>query len=169
MPSTRLLRIPVFALALLAVPAAQSLRAQDLGIDVGKQAPGAIVTGLDGKSVDIGSYVGKTPMLIEFWAYWCPRCRDLEPTLLAAEKKYGSRMKFIGVAVSINQTARQAKSYAEKHGLKHQIVYDTDGNAADAYDAPATSYVVVVDRTGKVVYTGVGGDQNLEAAIKKAL
>jgi ribosomal protein S5 len=34
---------------------------------------------------------------------------------------------------------------------------------------PATSYVVVLDRKGKVVYTGVGGDQDLEAAIRKAL
>jgi TATA-box binding protein (TBP) (component of TFIID and TFIIIB) len=37
-----------------------------------------------------------------------------------------------------------------------------------AYDVPATSYVVVVDKTGKIVYTGVGGTQNLEAAIKRA-
>jgi ribosomal protein S5 len=34
---------------------------------------------------------------------------------------------------------------------------------------PATSHVVVIDKHGKVVYTGVGGDQDLEAAIKKAL
>jgi thiol-disulfide isomerase/thioredoxin len=148
---------------------ARALRAQDLGIDVGKRAPAAIVHTLDGKSVDLGSYVGKMPMFIEFWAVWCPNCRHLEPALIAAEKKYGSRMKFIGVAVAINQTAERVKLYAEKHGLKHQIVFDTEGNAAEAYDAPATSYIVIVDRAGKIVYTGVGGDQNLEAAIKKAL
>ena len=41
------------------------------------------------------------------------------------------------------------------------------GEATGAYDVPATSYVVVVDRTGKIVYTGVGGDQGpkIEAAI----
>ena len=38
-----------------------------------------------------------------------------------------------------------------------------------AFDAPATSYVVVLDKTGKVVYTGLGGKQNLDAAIQKAL
>ncbi|MDP9179230.1 MAG: redoxin family protein, partial [Gemmatimonadota bacterium] len=91
------------------------------------------------------------------------------PALLAAEKKYGARMKFIGVAVSVNQTPARVKAYSQKHGLKHLIVFDTEGEAADAYDAPATSYVVVVNRAGKVVYTGLGGDQNLEAAIRKAL
>ena len=39
----------------------------------------------------------------------------------------------------------------------------------NTYDAPATSYVVVLDKTGKVVYTGVGGKQDVEAAVKKAM
>jgi len=34
---------------------------------------------------------------------------------------------------------------------------------------PATSYVVLVDRSGKVVYTGLGGDQDLAAALKKVM
>jgi len=170
MPSSRSLKI-ILAVALTsaALAAARPLSAQDLGIDVGKRAPAAIVQTLDGKQLDIGQYVGKTPMLIEFWATWCPLCRELEPALLAAQKKYGSRVQFIGVAVAINQTPERVKAYTAKHGLVHQIVYDAEGNAATAYDAPGTSYIVVVDRTGKVVYTGLGGDQNLEAAIKKAL
>ena len=163
------LGIRFLLLPLAAAAVAGPLRAQDSGIKLGKRAPAAVVRTLDGKAVDLGAYVGKTPMFLEFWATWCPRCRDLEPALLAAEKKYGARMKFIGVAVSVNQTPERVKAYTAKHGLKHLIVFDTEGNAADAYDAPATSYVVVVDRAGKVVYTGVGGDQNLEAAIRKAL
>ena len=61
------------------------------------------------------------------------------------------------------------KLYAEKHGLPLEVYFDRKGTATDAYDAAATSYVVVVDKTGTVVYTGLGGSQNLEAAIKKAL
>ena len=163
------LRIALLTVATLGSTAAHSLRAQDLGIDVGKRAPAAMVRTLDGKPFDLGSYVGRAPMLLEFWATWCPKCRELEPALLDAEKKYGSRVKFIGVAVSINESPERVKAYTAKHGLRHQIVFDTDGNAADAYDAPATSYVVVVDRAGKVVYTGLGGTQDLEAAIRKAL
>jgi thiol-disulfide isomerase/thioredoxin len=163
------LRIALLTAAAFTLTAAHSLRAQDLGIEVGKRAPAAMVRTLDGKPFDIGSYVGRAPMLLEFWATWCPNCRELEPALVAAEKKYGSRVKFIGVAVSINESPERVKAYTAKHGLKHQIVFDADGNAADAYDAPATSYVVVVDRTGKVVYTGLGGTQDLEAAIRKAL
>jgi thiol-disulfide isomerase/thioredoxin len=158
-----------FAIAALLVAAPSLMRAQDLGIDVGKRAPSAVVHTLDGKPFDLGTYVGKAPMLIEFWATWCPKCKELEPSLIAAQKKYGAQVKFIGVAVAINENVERVKAYTAKHALKHLILFDTDGNAAEAYDAPATSYVVVVDKSGKVVYTGVGGDQNLEAAIRKAL
>jgi hypothetical protein len=48
-------------------------------------------------------------------------------------------------------------------------VYDRRGDASEAYDAPATSYVVIVDAAGKVAYTGVGGTQDLDAAIARAL
>ena len=146
------------------------LQAQETGLPVGAKAPtSTVVETLDGKSFDIGQYVGKTPMLLEFWATWCPLCKQLEPTMIDVAKRYGSKVKFIGVAVSVNQTPERVKLYAEKHGLPMEVYYDRKGAAADGYDAAATSYVVIVDKTGTVVYTGLGGTQNLETAIKKAL
>jgi predicted transcriptional regulator len=87
----------------------------------------------------------------------------------AMHTKYGEKMTFVGVAVSVNQSPERAKLYVEKHELKWEQVFDRRGNATGAYDAPATSYVVVLDKAGKVVYTGLGGKQDLETAIKKAL
>jgi thiol-disulfide isomerase/thioredoxin len=142
--------------------------AQDLGIEVGSQAPAVIVHSLDGKQVDLAQYIGKTPMLIEFWATWCANCRELMPALLEAEKKFGKKVKFVALAVAINQSPERVRRYIAAHPLPHETYYDTDGKAAGAFDAPATSYVVVLDKGGKVVYTGLGGKQDLEAALKKA-
>lgn len=157
----------LYALCFMLLPAMAS--AQDLGIQIGKRAPAALVRDLKGKQIDLGTYVGKTPMLIQFWATWCGNCKQLEPSILAAQKKYGARVRFIGVAVSVNQSPERVRLYAAKHKLKHEIVFDDEGNATDAYDVPATSYIVVVNKLGKIVYTGVGGDQNIDAALKKAL
>jgi len=143
--------------------------AQDIGLEIGSTAPAAKVHTLDGKEVDLAQYIGKTPVLIEFWATWCPNCKELEPTLKAVAAKYADRVKFVGVAVSVNETRERVKAFVEKHALPGDQYFDTKGNASGAYDAPATSYVVVIDKSGKVVYTGLGGRQNLEAAIKKAL
>jgi thiol-disulfide isomerase/thioredoxin len=144
-------------------------RAQDIGIEIGAAAPAAAVETLDGKQVDLAQYVGKGPVLIEFWATWCPNCRELEPHLKAVHAKYGNQIKFIGVSVSVNQSPDRVKAYVAKHGIPGDQLFDRNGKATGAYDVPATSYVVVLDKSGKVVYTGLGGDQDLEKAIKKAM
>ena len=145
------------------------LTAQDIGLELGSQGPTAAVETLDGNPTDLSVYVGKTPVLLEFWATWCANCAQLEPTMKAMHAKYGSRVAFVGVAVSVNQSLERVKLYVDKHALPWINVFDRRGNASGAYDAPATSYVVVLDKAGKVVYTGLGGKQDLESAIRKAL
>ena len=161
----RLSRLALVA-ALLAPVA---LRAQESGIPVGQKAPAAAVSTLDGRTANLSQFIGKTPVVLEFWATWCENCQELEPTMKAAQAKYGKQVRFVGVAVSASQSPKRVQLYLQKHGLTWDQVYDTNGAATDAYDVPATSYVVVLDRTGKVVYTGVGSDQNIEAAILRAL
>ena len=149
---------------------ASVLQAQETGLAIGTKAPtSTLVETLDGKPFDLGQYVGKTPVLIEFWATWCPNCKQLEPAMEAAAKKYAGKIKFVAVAVSVNQSPERAKLYAEKHALPLEVYFDKKGNAADAYDAAATSYIVVLDKTGTVVYTGLGGTQNIDAAIRKGI
>jgi thiol-disulfide isomerase/thioredoxin len=164
-PSKLSLTVLLAATSLASTP----VFAQDLGIEVGARAPAVSVQSLDGKQIDLGSYIGKTPMLIEFWATWCGNCRELMPALLNAEKKFGKKVKFVAIAVAINQSPEKVRRYLAAHPMPHDFYYDADGKAAGAFDAPATSYVVVLDKTGRVVYTGLGGKQDLEAAIRKGL
>ena len=158
-----------FLLPLLLALATSPLAAQDLGIAVGEKAPGGPLLTLDGKPADLSSYLGKQPALIEFWATWCGNCKQLEPALKAAHARHGGAVRFVTVAVSVNQSAERVKAWQAANKLPGELLYDRKGTVSGAYDVPATSYVVVVDKTGKIVYTGVGGTQNLDAAIKKAM
>ena len=162
-----MLRHLALALSLLLAPAV--LRAQDLGIPIGSTAPAVALETLDGKPANLSQYLGKGPVLIEFWASWCPNCKLLEPKLDAVAKKYAGKIKLVAVAVSVNQSVERAKRYQAQHKLPVEMLYDRKGDASEAYDTPATSYVVVVNKAGKVVYTGAGGDQDLEAAVRKAM
>lgn len=148
--------------------AASSVQAQDSGIPVGSKAPAAVLETLDGKPADLGTWVGKEPVFIEFWATWCPNCRQLEPQLVELQKKYAGKVRFVGVAVSVNQKPELVKRYVATHNLQGEQLYDRKGFATDAYEVPATSYVVVINAKGVVVYTGLGGKQDLAAAIAKA-
>ena len=152
-----------------AIAAPSLLSGQEAGIPVGRAAPNAALETLDGRPAQLSTWVGKQPVVLEFWASWCSNCKALEPELLRVSKQFARRVKFVGVAVSANQTPERVKRYMQAHGLPLEMLYDRSGRAVDAYDVPATSYVVVIDRAGKVVYTGSGGSQNLESAIRKAL
>lgn len=162
----RLMRAAVVG-AMLAMPATGFT--QESGIAVGSEAPGAAVETLDGKPADLADYVKKGPTLLQFWATWCSNCKALEPKIHAAIAKYGNRMRFVAVAVSVNQTVERIKAYRERYNMTHDVVYDRKGYAADAYEVAATSYVVVVDAKGKVVYTGLGADQDIDAAVRRGL
>ncbi|GLC23775.1 TlpA family protein disulfide reductase [Roseisolibacter agri] len=161
---TRMLRHLLVA-SLLALPAA--VRAQESGLPVGTAAPAAAVRTLAGQPTDLARYIGGRPTVIEFWATWCPNCKQLEPQLQRIARTYGSRVRLVAVAVSVSQTPQRAQLYARKYRLPMEMLWDGDGKATDAYEVPATSYVVIVDGTGKIAYTGQGGGQNLEAALKK--
>ena len=155
--------------ALLAAAVASPAAAQDIGLEVGTLAPAAKVETLDGQPADLAQYVGKKPVLMEFWATWCGNCHELEPSLKALHATYGSKVAFVGVAVSVNQSPARVKAYVAKNKLPWDQLFDRKGEASGAYDAPATSYIVILDGDGKVVYTGLGGKQDLEPAIRRAL
>jgi thiol-disulfide isomerase/thioredoxin len=154
---------------LTAVAGARRANAQEGGIAVGTAAPGAAVFTLDGKPVDLAQYVGKTPVVLEFWATWCPLCKKLEPAMAAARREYAGRVTFISVGVPNNQTPERQRAYADEKQLGGEFVFDRDSKAVAAYKVPHTSYVVVLDKAGKVVYTGVGGEQDVAAAVARAL
>ena len=153
------------ALSLAAPPVA---RAQDSGLPLGSSAPSAMLQTLDGKTVNLAD-VAKGPAVVEFWATWCENCEHLLPALKRAYSTYGSKVKFVGVSVSVNQSVNRVKLHVAKYKVPGVQLFDTSGNATGSWDVPATSYVVVLDKHGRVVYTGVGGDQDLDAAIRKAM
>ncbi|MGQ0714386.1 MAG: TlpA family protein disulfide reductase [Gemmatimonadaceae bacterium] len=161
----KLVLFTTFALTL----ASASAYGQDGGIAVGATAPSATVETLDGKRFDLGTLFGKTPVVLEFWATWCPSCEELEPALRAVQKKYAGKVRFASIAVAINQSPERVRRWVARHNPEREIYYDNAGDAAEEYDAPATSYIVIVDRDGRVAYTGVGGQQDLDAAIAKLL
>ena len=155
--------------AALGFGTAAGAAAQDVGIEIGARPDAVQLEDLDGNSVDLASIVGKKPVLLEFWATWCSVCRALEPKLKAAHEHYGARVEFVLVAVGVNQNPRSIKRHLEERPLPGRVLWDGAGRAVRAYMAPNTSYIVVLDAAGRVVYTGTGEDQDIAAAVARAI
>ena len=147
------------------------LAAQDdeLGLPVGTKAPAVTVEDLNGQPVDLTRVAGSKPVLVEFWATWCPVCAALLPKIEAAHTRYHDKVDFVVVAVAVNESRSSVQRHLAQHPLPFQFLWDTNGNAVRAFQAPATSYIVVLDGSGKIAYTGVGEDQDIEAAIRRVV
>jgi thiol-disulfide isomerase/thioredoxin len=140
--------------------------AQETGIAVGARAPAAVVKDLDGDAVDLAQYIGRRPVLLEFWATWCEVCEALLPTVRAAHQEFGDRVEFFGVNVTVNQTPERVRDYVTAHHPPFRTLYDAEGAITRAYEAQTTSYIVIIDRVGKVAYTGTGASQDLAGALR---
>lgn len=162
----------VFSAVALSLGAPRLGHAQDegdMGIALGAMPPVVTIADLNGHPVDLGQVVGKKPVLFEFWATWCPLCQALLPKLEAAHARYGDRVDFVAIAVAVNQSRSSVLRHLARHPIPFRFLWDTDGNAVRAFQAPSTSYVVVLDAAGKVVYTGIGEGQDIEGAVRRVV
>ena len=155
------------ALLLLVGLRVTATAAQEEGPGVGTRAPVVQVPDLNGKPVDLGQYLGKRPVFLEWWATWCEQCEALLPRVRAARAEVGDRVAFFGINVAVNQSPERVRRFLEKTAVPYQTLYDAEGVSTRAYAAPATSYVVIVDRDGRIAYTGTGGDQDFLPALRQ--
>jgi len=162
------MRVILTVAALLAFAGAPAAAQFDAGIPVGSKAPAVTINDLEGTPVDLGKVIGTKPVLLEFWATWCAICKGLLPELDRVHRTYGNRVELIGVNVTVNDSKNRIRRYLEQHHPPFRVLYDDKGVGTRAYDVPATSFIVVIDGSGKVVYTGSGEDQDLVAAVRRA-
>ena len=95
------------------------------------------------------------------------RCDALLPRVRAAHAELGDKVAFLGINVAVNQTPERVRRYVESSKPPFRTLYDEEGESTRAYAAPTTSYVVIVDRAGRVAYTGIGGDQEFLGALRR--
>ena len=155
------------AILLLLLAVSGTASAQEEGIAIGAKAPAVVVNDIDGKPVDLGAYLGKQPVLLEFWATWCNVCEELLPRVKAAHQAYGTKVAFFGINVTVNQTPERVRRWIASHDPPYRTLYDDKGVSTRAYEAPVTSYIVIVDAAGRVAYTGTGADQDLTGALAR--
>ena len=141
-----------------------------IGIARGSTPDGVVLPNVvDGEEVDLGAQIGEQPLLLEFWATWCENCEALHPQMVDAHDRYGDRMKFYAIAVGVGQSERRVRRHLEKHPVPYPTLWDGRGEAVRAFETPATSYIVIVDGAGRVAYTGLGRDQDIDDAIRSVL
>lgn len=98
---------------------------------VGEPAPDFALRDLNGKVVRLSEFRGDT-IVVNFWATWCPPCRQEFPELVTYYERYKDRGLVI-VAVNLQESRHSAAKFASDFEATFPIVLDTEGSVAWQY------------------------------------
>ena len=124
---------------------------------------------LDGKNVRLSDFKGK-PVLIDFWASWCPPCREAIPGIQNLHKTYNDK-GLVVLGISMDEGGWDSvKAFASEYGMTYRILKGTD-QVLSEYQVRTIPMVVLVNKEGLIVkrHLGFGGEEELEKDIKALL
>lgn len=109
--------------------------------DAPDSLPPQVLVDLDGTRLDLHQMSRERPVLVYFWATWCPICRLVSPSVDALRDTH----PVVTIALS-SGTPEQVAEYAAEHELGFRIVNDPDGHISRAWGVGVTPTLAVVHR-----------------------
>jgi cytochrome c biogenesis protein CcmG/thiol:disulfide interchange protein DsbE len=112
---------------------------------------------LDGRSIDLGSYTGKGPLVLDFWATWCKPCQAAMPELVKLYADLRPRgLQIVGINEDGQRGAAKVKPFAQTQGLVFPVLLDLDSQAQSRLGVFALPTTLLLDAHGKIVHTSFG-------------
>ena len=132
----------------------------DRSVQVDELAPDFRLTDLDGRVVMLSDFRGKT-VVLNFWASWCPPCREEMPEFQALWDERGSEGSDDLVVLAVNflrdDTVGAATSFIEGNDFTFPVIFDTTrGEVATRYGVRGLPATFFIDRNGIVRTTALG-------------
>jgi len=121
------------------------------------KAPDFTVLDGEGKEVKLSDFFGK-PIVLNFWASWCPPCKAELPDFEEACKKYEGEVVFLMVNMTDNQmeTVEVAKDFVKTHGYTFPVYYDVNDQAATVYGIRSIPQTYFINAEGEAVASATG-------------
>jgi len=116
-------------------------------------APDFTLSDLNGKSVNLAELAAQGPVLIAFWATWCPPCLQEIPILNEIQAAYGDKgLKILGV--NVQERAEVIENFIKQVPISYTVLLDDQGTAASDYNLNALPVVVLLAKGGEIIYYG---------------
>ncbi len=119
-------------------------------------APDFTVFDKDGNQVQLSSFFGK-PIVLNFWASWCPPCKEEMPDFETAYQNYDDvQFLMVNMTDGTRETVESAQAHVEQQGYTFPVYFDTNLDAADTYRAYSLPMTFFIDKDGKLVAHATG-------------
>ena len=120
-------------------------------------APDFQVMDKDGNTVKLSDFRGK-PVVLNFWATWCPPCKAELPDFDEAAAAYGDEVTFLMVNLTdgSRDTVSGVKAFVSDNGYTFPVYFDTTYSAANAYRVSSIPTTYLINEAGEIVGYKVG-------------
>ena len=148
--------------------------AQELGYRLTRikepvKAPDFQLQDMDEKLYSLADYRGKV-IMINFWATWCPPCRQEMPSLEAVYQDL-KEDGFMVIAINQWESPELVFPYIGQLSVfpTFPILFDHDGKLSQTYDVKGLPTTFIVDKQGNIVYRAIGGRDFNHPEVKKLI
>lgn len=120
-------------------------------------APNFTVYTEDGTAVKLSELYGK-PIILNFWASWCPPCKSEMPDFESMYQKYGEDIHFVMINLTDGQreTVESGAAYVEAQGFTFPVYFDSDLDAANNYQVYSVPMTYFLDAEGYAIARASG-------------
>ncbi len=119
----------------------------------GEQAPDFRLVLADGSSLALSDLKGR-PVLINFWATWCPPCRSEMPDIIDRYNQNADDL--VVLAINTREGMDLVEPFAQSFGITMPVVLDQTGSIMDLYEVRSMPTSYFIDRDGRIVMRWVG-------------
>ncbi len=127
---------------------------------LGQPAPAFKTVDLDEKPIDLRAHLGKSVVMLDFWATWCGPCVEAMPHVGGVARQYADR-GLVFYAVNVGEDADTIKEFLKSQELDVSVAMDQDNSIAQQYQASGIPQTVLIGKDGKVQVVHVGFAEGL--------
>jgi len=150
-----------FILSAFATSSAQD----DSGNNSNRTAPNFKLENIEREVIELNDFVGERPVLLCFWSSCCKSAvAQVEAFSTLYEKHNEEGFVILAIATDDEKTVAKVKPFVKSKKFKFPVLYDTDRNVARIYYAFDVPFSVLINKSGKIVYSHLGymkGDEIL--------
>ena len=127
-------------------------------LTIGSVAPDFTLQNINGTgTVSLKQLLSKgKPILVNAWASWCPPCNMETPDLVKMSRKYGNKIEFIGVNLTMMDNVKDAKSFVNKYRIPYTVLLDSKGSFENNYTVIAEPTTFLISPQGRILDINIG-------------
>ncbi|HBO68827.1 MAG TPA: redoxin [Deltaproteobacteria bacterium] len=109
---------------------------------------------LEGNPVSLGRFLGRKPVLLVFWATWCPHCNEVVPEINRIHEDFGRGDRLQILALDYKESPEKVEAFLRKKQVRYPVLLDRNGTVARGYRVLGIPTYILIDVAGRIVYRG---------------